>query len=79
MKDQPFKRGAFPTDKSRLESYKYPTYQHYYKSQRSQNKMAESPTKKDISSDKNITDTGSDHQVAPPLLHKKSTKTNLKN
>ena len=79
MKDQPFKRGAFPLDKSKLESYKYPTYQHYYQSKRSQTKIADSPTKKDISSDKNITDTDSDHQTAPPLLKKKSTKTNLKN
>lgn len=46
MKDQPFKRGAFPSDKSRLEGYKYPTYQHYYPSKRSQAKIDDSPTKK---------------------------------
>ena len=31
-----------------------------------------------MSSDKNVTDTDSDHQIAPPLLQKKSTKTSLK-
>lgn len=77
MRDQPFTRPSL-SDKSKLESYKYPTYQHYYTSKPAHPGQHLSPQKVASSSDKNITDTDSDRAVAPPLPHKKSTKTSLK-
>ena len=77
MRDQPFSKNLV-FDKSKLDSYKYPTYQHYYHNKPSQSKEALSPEKREISSDKNITDTDSDHQTVPSRLQKKSTKTSLK-
>jgi len=45
MKDQPFKK-YFPVDKAKSrESYRYPTYQHYYESKVSRLNVKVSPKK----------------------------------